>query len=109
VCVGEIYSTSIRPPELPLLFYKTQLSCYAFNRWPPEPRGKGQRKGKGGFLTKKRKIYVMEWNQMTLARKWASRKVIFSWKKCVTSFHIQVGKTFPRKVQTRTYITIHIF
>ncbi len=52
VCVGEIYSTSIRPPELPLLFYKTQLSCYAFNRWPPEPREKG--KEKGGFLTKKR-------------------------------------------------------
>ncbi len=50
VCVGEIYSTSIRPPELPLLFYKTQLSCYAFNRWPPEPR-RGKRARKRVFLT----------------------------------------------------------
>jgi hypothetical protein len=58
VCVGEIYSTSIRPPELPLLFYKTQLSCYAFNRWPPEAREKGA-KERGHFDEKNRKS--MSW------------------------------------------------
>jgi hypothetical protein len=67
VCVGEIYSTSIRPPELPLLFYKTQLSCYAFNRWPPEPMAGEKGKGKGVLDVKK--MYVMEINQMTISRK----------------------------------------
>jgi hypothetical protein len=74
---------------------------------PRTQEGKGA-KEKGLFDVKKRKIYGMKRSQMTIPRKWVSRKVKNVKNVMWEQFHIQVGKVLPWKVHTRTYVIISI-